>query len=641
MSLENTKNFNRNESITMKTQSYIMSTIQNTSLFVIMSIVTKILNLFFNVLIARIISKESYGLATVYFIFIYMLILHFPRELLRKTCLKYCPDEREERENEKFREACQLSWIINFFILLLSFPVLFIFIKFGGGNGDTITSLEFAIHLVLYKLSAFMELISEPVVIYLNIKIDKTNRLLALAFSHYARLILNYFFAWAYGFDLWSFTLSRVFSSLLYLLFMLYVGLCHYQLKFRTLLPNFLEMGIVYQNNHLKGILFSSMHGTALKLVFSYSERIVLSFILDTSDNDKAEYTFVLENYSTFIKYLIEPAEENFYNLINKIKHYKGLTVVPSDSDEFMGDFSHSENEILIKLYSSFKNKKMDKESYSYKLLKLWLKLFFAFGILLSGYIYVIGKELILTVYTEKWGTYHTIVIFKIYSIYVAIIAISGIVESYANAICSTERIHKAHSFMTFNSILLVFLSMTMGRYDTTGLIIANSIVMILRFFYNTYQIISTELEFQFNLDNHNTEGGIIEFAQDNYISQISESYEDKNQGVEKCVSHQDQKRLKLVLSAQCIKYTQIFQEFIKFFSKSFIKVSALFATIVCLLFISLAKDVFYEDENQIFIMIISILVLGINTILIFLLEKKGFIEIFRLRTSGLKSGFI
>jgi hypothetical protein len=38
-------------------------------------------------------------------------------------------------------------------------------------------------------------------------------------------------------------------------------------------------------------------------------------------------------------------SEENFYNLINKVKHYKDLAVMPSTIDEFSGDFSKTENE--------------------------------------------------------------------------------------------------------------------------------------------------------------------------------------------------------------------------------------------------------------------------------------------------------
>lgn len=632
---ENEKKFNKSENITQRTQSYILSTIHNTSLFVIMSVVTKILNLFFNVLIARIISKESYGLATVYFIFIYILILYFPRELLRKTCLKYCPDEREEKENEKFNEGCQLTWIINFLILLASFPIVFIFIKFGGGNGDSKNLAEYTMHLVLYVFSAFIELIAEPIVIYLNIKIDKTNRLIGMTLSHYVKLILNYYFAYAYGLDLWSFTLSRVFSSLFYLLYMLYVGLCIYQLKFVNLLPNLKKIILVLKNKELKGILLTFVQGTTLKLVLTYSEKIVLSFFLMTSDSDKAEYTFIAENYVTFIKYLIEPAEENFYNLINKIKNYKGLTVALSNFEHTTGDFSHSENEILIKLYSSLKNKKIDKETYSYKLLKLWLKLFYVFAILLCCYIHLIGKELIILIYTEKWGTEHAINILKVYSIYVGIIAINGIVESYAQAICSADRIHKANSFLTLNAILLVFLSITMAKYDTTGLVWANSIVLLLRFFFSVYLIVCSELESQQddNSDGENINDGVIEFEMEN----ISESVSKNEEGVK------DDRYIKknVNLSVHCIRYTQIFHEILKFLSKSFLKLSAILATMICLLFLNLIKDFLDEDGNQMMLVLIACLILTINTALIFILEKKGFIEIFRLRTSGVKRGFI
>jgi hypothetical protein len=92
------------ESVIVKTKKYVMSTLFNTSLFVMMSFVTKAINLIFTILIARIISKESYGLTTVYFNFIFSLLLYFPRETLRKTCLKFCPDDDESKENLKFKQ---------------------------------------------------------------------------------------------------------------------------------------------------------------------------------------------------------------------------------------------------------------------------------------------------------------------------------------------------------------------------------------------------------------------------------------------------------------------------------------------------------------------------------------------------------
>jgi len=318
--------FEENQSI--KAKNYVVSTLFNTSLFVMMSFVTKTINLIFNVLIARIITKESYGLATVYFNFIYLILLFFPRETLRKTCLKYCTDENEELENLKFQKCCHLIWLIIFFVLILSFPVAFIFIYFGG-SGDSKVS-EYKLHIFLFILAAMIELICEPAIIYLNIKIDKKYKLIAMSMSNYSRLILNYLLALVFGLDLWSFTLSRLISSFLFSIYIIYVGVFKFNLRLCIFVPDPTGMMEIINNQEINVHLISFIKGTSLKMILNYSERIVLSLFLQISDNSKAEYTFVVENFSTFVRYIIEPAEENLYNLINKIKHYKDLTVIPS-----------------------------------------------------------------------------------------------------------------------------------------------------------------------------------------------------------------------------------------------------------------------------------------------------------------------
>ena len=284
-----------------KAKHYVVSTLFNTSLFVMMSVVTKVINLVFNVLIARTISKESYGLATVYFNFIFLLLLYFPRETLRKTCLKYCPDENEESENIKFKQACHLIWLINFVVLILSIPIGLIFIYFGG-SGDSKVS-EYKIHIFLYVLSALIELIGEPVVIYMNIKLDKKYRLIAMTLSNYTRLILNYLLAYLFGFDIWSFTLARLIASIAFLIYILYVGIFIYSLNYNIFIPNFPEIINIAKNSEIMGILNSFIKGTSLKMVLNYSERVVLSFFLQINDSAKGEVKKLILLFN--IKFLV------------------------------------------------------------------------------------------------------------------------------------------------------------------------------------------------------------------------------------------------------------------------------------------------------------------------------------------------
>ena len=93
---ESEQNPNRLKS---KARTLIINTILSDSLNFLMTFISKLINVFFTVLIARSVTKSSYGLATIYFSFIYIIITMFPSEVLRKTTSQYSHDKNEENEN--------------------------------------------------------------------------------------------------------------------------------------------------------------------------------------------------------------------------------------------------------------------------------------------------------------------------------------------------------------------------------------------------------------------------------------------------------------------------------------------------------------------------------------------------------------
>jgi hypothetical protein len=235
-------------------------------------------------------------------------------------------------------------------------------------------------------------------------------------------------------------------------------------------------------------------------------------------------------------------------------------------------------------------------------LLKLSLKLFFVFGVLMTSYLYFIGKDLIVFVYTEKWANDHAISILKVYSMYVGIIAINGIMEAYSNAIYSNDKLLTYNSFLLTNAILLITLSLTLPRYDLTGLVWANALGLIFRIFVNLFLTISVEKE---------TQTSANEFDDDTKLPEI------KN----------DQ--------ASTFSIIGILFEMCRFLRKSFLRTSAVVCTFICLIFLNIIKSIMsYDEENIILLLVSSGVIFSLNCLLIFMLEKKGFIEILRLKMS-------
>jgi hypothetical protein len=427
--------------------SFINNSLISTSIVIIYGIFTKGFSLLCTILLASVVSKKSYGLAKVYLEFIYLIILYFPRETIRKTVQKYCLQKIQSLEEEKFKEAIQLCWVLNFLFNFLSMPIFYLFVY------NTPSLQDVQVHVLLYVLCANLELLVEPIVLYNNIKFDNTNKLISLTLANYTRLGANYLLCYIFGFDLWSFTLSRLLSTVIYCGYLVYLGLVKYKLTLSSLLPDFKHWSIIYRERpELMEIFYSFVKTNSLKMILTYTEKTILSFFLNLPDEVKAEYSFITDNFSIIIKHVLEPVEENFFNFVNKIKNYNKA-----------------------------------EEDFSKHMLRKYLCMMMIFGTLLVGYIFVIGQESIALVYTYQWATESATHILKVYSIYVAIISINGILEAHSNATFTVDQLNRYNNILIIKTFKLIVVSILLSRIDITGLIFANGLAMIIRILVNLY----------------------------------------------------------------------------------------------------------------------------------------------------------
>jgi O-antigen/teichoic acid export membrane protein len=240
-----------------------------------------------------------------------------------------------------------------------------------------------------------------------------------------------------------------------------------YKLKLKEMIPKWDELFSQDKKTDekdvdvVKEVLGSFVKSTLLKMVIQNCEKVILSFVLDNTNEEKGEYSFVIDKFGLINGILLEPVEENFYNVINKIKNYDN-----NDKDKDKGNSERSLN-----------------------ILKLFVKAMLLFGTFLVGYMFLIGKEIFEIVFSSKWASLSTIKIAKIYSIYVAIISVNGIVESYASATNNTQQMNQTNILMISNSCMLMVLSFLLSKVDICGLIYANAISMVIRIFGNLYII--------------------------------------------------------------------------------------------------------------------------------------------------------
>jgi hypothetical protein len=468
-----------------------VKTLQNTSSVLVLSIISKVFNILCNIILVRHISKEAYGISKIYLEFLFVLICSFPIDTIRKTSQKFCPDKDAEKETKKYYIVCQLYTLIYIPMIIYCIFLFFGFIIFDS----TGTMKQIYIHLIVYIISGMLEILAEPVILHMNLHME--NILIGKTLGNFVRIFTNVIFVVYFKLDLGSFTCSRFVGSFFYLIYFIYLGVFKYKINFWKFIPKNIKFFFDKKNNiidgiditPLKNIFYQFVGLTLLNMILSNCEKLILSFMLKQSNEEKSEYSFIAENFSIITRLLLRPIEDTFYNLINKLKNYESKNKNDKDKDK-ENNKNNSNNNIDIIL----------------DVLKLFIKFFSLFGILLISYYYLCGNDLIELVYSKKWATPVTEKIGIAYAIYISIISINGVVECFSNATNDSNQMHLSYIFLTLNSIFLLIITILISNWDICGLILANAISMVLRINGNLYIIFCGKKTEKNNIKENNEE---------------------------------------------------------------------------------------------------------------------------------------
>ena len=569
-------------------KTMLKNSVYSATVFLILSLVSKVVTFFFNVLLLREVNKEFYGIAKVYFEFIFSLLVFFPKETVRRACQKFSSEvTSDEEELNRLEDCTRLCWLVNYLTYFLSVVVFYCFVYFAP------TLENYKLHLMLYVLSANLELLVEPIMLYINLRIDTNIKFFSSTIINYSKAILTYYFmVWGYGIA--AFTIARVISCLLFCGFLLLVGYFKYPNFRRLIWPVCSYQNLLDINKDLIGYFMGNFKVSSLKMILIYTERFVLSFFLDLSEEQKGEYSFIVDNFTILIKCFLEPAEEIFYNIISKVKNNFQDRLCEESNPNSMRDIADNTFEDFeykfknLNLFNDLKQSpKISKKgscdtssnqtdpSVHSKLLKIAVRFMMIFGILLTAYLLIVGKEVITIVFTEKWATLSVIRLTKMYALYITLMAINVVMEGYLNAIYPTEKIGAYLFFMICNSFLLIFLSIYLTINDSAGLIMANALALSFRIIVNLYFILS--------------ESKLIQKIKSNSLS-----------------------------------WYDILTEIVQFFQKAFINKLSWFSVIICLGIIRFIQHKSQEDSDF-FIIICTGVVLSFNVLIIWLLEKNNF----------------
>jgi len=513
---------------TLKINELLYKTIKNTSSVFLLSSTTTILNFICNIPLLRAVSKESFGTVKVYFELSFSLINFIPRETIRRTSQKFCPDKDPIKEKEKYILTSQLNMIIMIIFAFIGIIIYFCFVFFTNS-----TQLhQNLIQLIIYMICALVELLCEPIILYMNLKVE--NKFIPITLSSLTRILTNTILAVFFKLDLWSFTLARTTGSIVYLSYILYLGFHKYKIDFKDFIPkdvNILLRGKVKNDiniEYLRAVLFQFMRLNLLNLIIQNCEGLVLSFVVKNSEEEKSDYSFVAQNFSLLLKFFIEPVTDGFYILVNKLKYMEKEAnteiIIDNNTNENMSD----ENTNTSKIKIEEKNEKQEREQEEeqdqdqekehlhkterpsspdrmidtrikktnsqenngkeninaiirepnvvlvLKVLQLFIKIFLTWGTILIAYYALFGIEIMELIYGKKWANNNISKIGDSYTHYVVITSIFDMVESFANSINDSRQMNLSYISYIINSILLFVFMYLFSMWDICGIVMAN-----------------------------------------------------------------------------------------------------------------------------------------------------------------------
>ena len=509
---------------TIKINELLYKTIKNTSSVFLLSSTTTILNFLCNIPLLRAVTKESFGTVKVYLELSFSLINYIPRETIRRTSQKFCPDKDPIKEKEKYILTSQLNMIIMIIFAFIGIIIYFCFVFFTNS-----TQLhQNLMQLIIYMICALVELLCEPVILYMNLKVE--NKFIPITLSSLTRILTNTILAVFFKLDLWSFTLARTTGSIVYLSYILYLGFYKYKVDFKDFIPkdiNLLLRGKVKNDiniAYLRAVLFQFMRLNLLNLIIQNCEGLVLSFVVKNSEEEKSDYSFVAQNFSLLLRFFVEPVTDGFYILVNKLKYMEKKEdtkiIIDNNTSENLSDENTNTSEIKIvdKNEKQEHKKEQDpekehehtserpsspdrmidieiKETNSQenngnknlntnirepnvvlvlKVLQLFIKIFLTCGIILIAYYTLFGIEIMELIYGKKWANNNISKIGDSYTHYVVIVSIFDMVESFANSINDSRQMNLSYISYIINSILLFVFMYLFSIWDICGIVMAN-----------------------------------------------------------------------------------------------------------------------------------------------------------------------
>jgi len=161
----------------------------------------------------------------------------------------------------------------------------------------------------------------------------------------------------------------------------------------------------------------------------------------------------VISNLGSMIpRYFFAPTEEVCYNLFAKMGQ---------DAKKDKQEIKISENEL-----STLRN--------IFKIINIVGSLVAVFGFSYSS-------TVLNLLYPNNWDTDSCILGFQLYAVYIYVMGINGVLESFFYSTVSEKYLQRYRYFIIFNTVIFIIASYILGSFGVWGIVTANIISMVVR----------------------------------------------------------------------------------------------------------------------------------------------------------------
>ncbi|CAG8497307.1 4279_t:CDS:2 [Ambispora leptoticha] len=494
------------QNATSQLQNILSTSVKGASYLILLQLLSRLLTFILHQIVLRFTNPKTFGIAAVQLELLLLTILFLSREGFRCALLRGSGIENvqkqeklQETENEILKQVENLPLanspkgkaqkITNLSFIPIPFGIFTTFLAclfcIHTASEETFNSPYYVESVILYGVSAFLELIIEPLFITATNNLMFTLRVRSEGVAVVVRCVITFTLT-ILGAQKQEDNAENMYGILIFavaqfayalILFCGYIGYFYWNWNWRELWP---RPVIVIQNDRpqkvwfdhdLSHLAFVFTWQSFLKHILTEGDKMLITWL--STPSDQGVYAFVANYGSLIVRILFQPLEETGRTLFSKLlSSIQPLERKQGDIDEKTIEAEETETQ-------------KDHLLTSLKILTTLIKFHILLGLLFialgSNYTGVLIDILV----GKKWSTDTPApMALSSYCFYVPIMGINGITEAFVTGVATKETISSLNYWMIMFSIGFIgagFVFMRILVAGAVGLVAANAFNLLMR----------------------------------------------------------------------------------------------------------------------------------------------------------------